>query len=1169
MKKNQAQKFIVLFLFFLFAYSWRVEAQTGKEKQITMEFKNEGLPSIFKRFEKVSGYKVLFIYDEISSYTSTGKVEKATVDEALKVIIGKNPLKYHIDGQFINITKEDSKKFFSQVKGKVFSEEDGLPVIGATIIVEDANNIRAITDNNGNFQLSNVSKDSRVRISYVGLETQFLNPSSYMSVVMKSDTKALDEVVVTGMFNRKKEGFTGSAVTIKGEELKKYSTNNVAKAIAAVAPGLRIMDNINMGSNPNNLPDMRMRGGANMDLNAQATVDLNSASNDVLAVQGEYETYANQPLLIMDGFEISIQTLADMDPDRVASIVVLKDAAATAIYGSRAANGVIVVKTKRGIVGQSYINVQASYSFDEAPKSKLEMMNTQEKVAFETGLYNDFPHVSIDGRIFSLLRDADMGKIAPADAQAELERLSKINTNWYDEIFKLAHTQNYIVSLSGGSEKTQYYFSMNYMNQGGVMPNNEYSKFGASLKLTHDFNKHLRIYGDIYANIRDDRTTASIVDPLEYATFANPYERPYDENGNYEYDRSYYADLSKVKEGYMYDFNVLKDLNENTSKTHYISNQVNLKLEYRILEELMFSTSGTFSNTSSHSRSALNPGSFSSKYNSWIKSIYPEREITDNLNNGSLDENTSRNMSYTWRNQLEYARNFKEEHFVTAVVGQEMSDSKSRSFGYYSPEYDPMYGLIGFPDLSGILASKLSMTNLMSTSEEQDRSVSFFLTGSYSYKDRYVLSGSYRWDGVDIIGKDNRFTPLWNVSFKYNLHNEEFMKRFAWIDVLSIRGSYGFTGSIDHNAYPFTILKYGSSSYRYNGDKIPSRITPGNPSIKWQRKEDRSIGLDFSLLRNRINGTVNYYNNETRDLLDRKKIAVSSGRKEVKANVASLNNKGWEVSLSTVNINYKTFRWSTSFNIAVNKNRVTDTYYQAVDELSSISRNNSSQAYFVKGQPTEAWYGYKFAGVDPATGHTLAYIDAKDNQGNPMGHLTADGRYVIDMDSEFSTKAVSFLGEAYPPISGGFGTQFNLGRFSLSAQFSFMAGHKIKSFESSHGVQLSAAKYNQLAQELYRWRKVGDITNIPAYTVNSNASSNYFFSSQVESGNYLKCNNISLGYNMDPEICKKLCLTRMRINFNIQNVFTSTKYRGLDPENMGAFGYPSARSYVLSLNIGI
>ena len=344
MKKNRTQKFIVLFLLSLFAYSLHTQAQEEKGKQITMEFRNEGLPSVFKRLEKISGYKVLFIYDEISSYTVTGKVEKATIDGALKVIIGKHPLKYHIDGQFINITKKTAK-VIREVKGKVLSEEDGFPVIGATVMVEDAN-ISTITDNNGNFKLSDVPQDNQVRVSYVGMQTQLLNPTSYMSVVMKTDTKALNEVVVTGMFNRKKEGFTGSSVTIKGEDLKKYSTNNVAKALAAVAPGLRIVDNINMGSNPNNLPDMRMRGGANMDLESTGSVDLSGTNNDVLAVQGEYETYANQPLLIMDGFEISIQTLADLDPDRVASIVLLKDAAATAIYGSRAANGVIVIESK-------------------------------------------------------------------------------------------------------------------------------------------------------------------------------------------------------------------------------------------------------------------------------------------------------------------------------------------------------------------------------------------------------------------------------------------------------------------------------------------------------------------------------------------------------------------------------------------------------------------------------------------------------------------------------------------------------------------------------------------------------------------------------------------------------------------------------------------------------
>ena len=1136
----------------------------AQKQQVTLNLKNVSLYELFNQIKEQTGLRFLYNAEQLDGLANVSvQAQNEKVSDVLNKVFSGKALTYDCDGKVIIVKKQEILPQTIKAKiisGKVTDYRDN-PLPGVTIQIKGTA-VGTSTNSSGVYSLPIATSDAVLIFSFIGMKTQEIAVAnkSEINVKMTEESSNLDEVVVTGYQDIRRDRVTGSVTVITAKEIENNSFKSIDQILEGKVAGLY---SYTTSGAPGTRANIRIRGDNSISGNKEPLWVV-----DGLPLQGGV---ASINVVNAGNIQESIldHGIGNIAPTDIESITVLKDAAASAIYGARAANGVIVVKTKRGIVGQSYINVQASYSFDEAPKSKLEMMNTQEKVAFETGLYNDFPHVSIDGRIFSLLRDADMGKIAPADAQAELERLSKINTNWYDEIFKLAHTQNYIVSLSGGSEKTQYYFSMNYMNQGGVMPNNEYSKFGASLKLTHDFNKHLRIYGDIYANIRDDRTTASIVDPLEYATFANPYERPYDENGNYEYDRSYYADLSKVKEGYMYDFNVLKDLNENTSKTHYISNQVNLKLEYRILEELMFSTSGTFSNTSSHSRSALNPGLFSSKYNSWIKSIYPEREITDNLNNGSLDENTSRNMSYTWRNQLEYARNFKEEHFVTAVVGQEMSDSKSRSFGYYSPEYDPMYGLIGFPDLSGILASKLSMTNLMSTSEEQDRSVSFFLTGSYSYKDRYVLSGSYRWDGVDIIGKDNRFTPLWNVSFKYNLHNEEFMKRFAWIDVLSIRGSYGFTGSIDHNAYPFTILKYGSSSYRYNGDKIPSRITPGNPSIKWQRKEDRSIGLDFSLLRNRINGTVNYYNNETRDLLDRKKIAVSSGRKEVKANVASLNNKGWEVSLSTVNINYKTFRWSTSFNIAVNKNRVTDTYYQAVDELSSISRNNSSQAYFVKGQPTEAWYGYKFAGVDPATGHTLAYIDAKDNQGNPMGHLIADGRYVIDMDSEFSTKAVSFLGEAYPPISGGFGTQFNLGRFSLSAQFSFMAGHKIKSFESSHGVQLSAAKYNQLAQELYRWRKVGDITNIPAYTVNSNASSNYFFSSQVESGNYLKCNNISLGYNMDPEICKKLCLTRMRINFNIQNVFTSTKYRGLDPENMGAFGYPSARSYVLSLNIGI
>lgn len=514
MKKNQAQKFIVLFLLFLFAYSWRIEAQTGKEKQITMEFKNEGLPSIFKHLEKVSGYKVLFIYDEISSYTSTGKVEKATIGEALKVIIGKNPLKYHIDGQFINITKKNPKKNISQVKGKVLSEEDGFPVIGATIIVEDAN-IRTITDNNGNFQLSDVPEDSQVRISYVGLETQLLNPSTFMSVVMKSDTKALDEVVVTGMFNRKKEGFTGSAVTIKGEDLKKYSTNNVAKAIAAVAPGLRIVDNINMGSNPNNLPDMRMRGSANMDLNAQATVDFNSASNDVLAVQGEYETYANQPLLIMDGFEISIQALADMDPDRVSSIVLLKDAAATAIYGSRAANGVIVIESKTPKPGRIWVTYGGELRIEAPDMTGYNLMNSREKIDAElqSGLYTYGGETVEKWRLYqSKLREV----------------LAGVNTYWLDKPLQTSFQQRHTVTLEGGDEALRYRMYVGYNSSPGVMKGSNRDVLTGSLDFQYRLKKVL-----LKNSITLDN---SVADESPWGSFSeytrlNPYLRPYGENG--------------------------------------------------------------------------------------------------------------------------------------------------------------------------------------------------------------------------------------------------------------------------------------------------------------------------------------------------------------------------------------------------------------------------------------------------------------------------------------------------------------------------------------------------------------------------------------------------------------------------------------------------------------
>lgn len=729
MKKNQAQKFIVLFLFFLFAYSWRVEAQTGKEKQITMEFKNEGLPSIFKRFEKVSGYKVLFIYDEISSYTSTGKVEKATVDEALKVIIGKNPLKYHIDGQFINITKEDSKKFFSQVKGKVFSEEDGLPVIGATIIVEDANNIRAITDNNGNFQLSNVSKDSRVRISYVGLETQFLNPSSYMSVVMKSDTKALDEVVVTGMFNRKKEGFTGSAVTIKGEELKKYSTNNVAKAIAAVAPGLRIMDNINMGSNPNNLPDMRMRGGANMDLNAQATVDLNSASNDVLAVQGEYETYANQPLLIMDGFEISIQTLADMDPDRVASIVVLKDAAATAIYGSRAANGVIVIESKTPKPGRIWVTYGGELRIEAPDMTGYNLMNAREKIDAElqSGLYTYGGETVEKWQLYqSKLREV----------------LAGVNTYWLDKPLQTAFQQRHTVTLEGGDEALRYRMYVGYNSSPGVMKDSKRDVLTGSLDFQYRLKKVL-----LKNSITLDNSVANESPWGSFSEYTrlNPYLRPYGENGEIQKRLDNFegvgGESSYLNPMYNTTFNS-KDQSKNFTVRELF------RVEYNPTNELRFEGAFNLSKSVGH-RDIFRPA---------------QHTLFDNVTDPTLrgDYRRSQSEAVSWGIDLTGSWNKQlKDHYLTANARMSVLENNSETYGNY---------VTGFPNdnMDNLLFGK-KYNEKVTGDERTTRSIGWVAAGGYSYKYKYSFDFNIRLDGSSQFGKNNRWAPFWSTGLRWDL----------------------------------------------------------------------------------------------------------------------------------------------------------------------------------------------------------------------------------------------------------------------------------------------------------------------------------------------------------------------------------------------------------------
>ena len=1130
------------------------------QENLKLNLKEVSLMTLFREIQKQTG--IDFVYNE-EQCRDFGKVSveisDGMVEQLLQQVFDSSKLTYRFENGVIMIKALDEMRPQEQkvqISGSVVDTK-GQPLPGVTILLKGTT-VGCVTDSEGNFRLELPMRENIVlSFSFVGMKTIEVAYSGQkeMKVVLEEEITEMEQVNVisTGYYDIDKSKMTGAVEVVTAREIAGKGYTSIDEVLRGTLAGVSVM---NVSGRPGAQAQIRIRGVNSLTGNMEPMWIV-----DGMPMQGNLPTSVGVGATDLENTVLT-SGIGNISPDDVESITILKDAAAAAIYGSRAANGVIVIKTKRGRVGKSYINVQSSFAISEAPKNRLEMMNSEEKIAFERSLYEDFPNATLRGRASLLYKGIDEGTISRADAMAELENMRQINTDWFDEIFRVALNHKHVVTLSGGSETTQFYSSINYSNEQGVIPNNDYKHFGATLKLTHDFNRNLRILFDVSSSLRTEKSSASAVNPLYYATFANPYERPYDENGNYAYDYSYEPELSKVKDGYMYDFNMLKDLRENTAKTKYGSNQVNLQLEWKLFEGFMYSLAGTVSNTSSYTRKEIAPGSYTSKVKSWILDLYSENEIPDNLNLGALQENTSRSFGWTVRNQIKYARELKEDHFVNIVVGHEVSAVESNSFMQYSPQYDVDKGLIGYPNLDGVNAGDLDLDRLHETSKGQDRSVSVFATASYSYKDRYVVAGSSRWDGADIIGTDNRFSPLWNVSLKWNMHEENFMKSCRFVNVLSLRGSYGFTGSIDRNAYPFTLMTYGSLRY-YDGIQLPIDVMPGNPSVKWQKKEDRSIGLDFSLFNYRINGTVNYYCNDVNNLLGDKKIPYSTGRGSVVANLSSLRNSGWEFSLNTVNIDHENFRWTTSFNIALNDNKITDAFYEKISDLYTIRRK-----YQIEGYPVNAWFGFKTAGINPQTGEYMIYTDAKDEDGHPKGYPYGNG-YIAD-GSTYSTENAYYLGEAEPPISGGFGTTLTYKRLSLNAQFAFMTGHKIKSFKSYNGSLMNASRLNQLKTEANRWRKPGDITNVPKYTTSTATLSLLEITDdKLEDGSYLKCNLISLGYNLPSNLCQKLGLSQLRCTFNVHNLFIWTKYRGIDPETLGAFGYPSAKKYMFTLNLGI
>lgn len=1131
------------YLYFLFlilgSNAW---ANNGYSQIMSQRLKVGGgtLETVFRQIMKECNCEFFYDTKVLDVKRAVNFTERtATVKEILDQVLGDR-YSFSERDHYILITEKERQQADQMkavvVKGKI-TAVDGSPLPGVTVMIPSVK-FGVVSDTDGTYTISIPSVAEPVlSFSFVGMKSKLLRypGSGELNVVLEEDVALLDEAIVTGYQEISRSKMTGAVEVITADKIANKGYNFVSEILKGQLAGVSVRST---SGRPGSDVEIRIRG-------------INSINGN------------KEPMWILDGKPMS-GSISELNPDDIESITALKDAAATAIYGSQAANGVMVVKTKRGKEGKGRLSINSNFSFDGAPDRVIPMMNTQEKIAFERSIYADFPNANLGGRVMRLLSNAALGKIPEAEAEAGIAALENTQTDWYKELLRLAYSHAHSVALSGGSQGTQYYVSFNYRALQGIEPYNKYNSGGLSSNLSHKFNSWLDLGIDFRTSYRDNRQSASRVNIVEYAAMANPYERLYNEDGSYAYDRSYLPDLSSIRDDYKFNFNVMEDYKNNSSNTISAGVEGTLNLRARIYKGLRFSTLASFSHNTSHLRKVLNPGSYTSMVSLWIASAY-NGELPPSFNKGQLSEHTTRRQNWNVRNQLEYAQTFGSKHSISLFLSQDVSMQRNYSFGMMMPEYNPQLGLAGFPDLSGISGAKLRVSSLNQTSENETRSVSFFGTASYSYDERFVVSSSFRLDGVSVIDPKNCYTPLWNISGRWNVHKERFMENTVFVDQLSLRLSYGYTGNIDRNALPYTMLSFRTGGISYNGVDLPTQMNPANPSVKWERKQDRSFGIESKLFNGRIGFTVNYYNNVVRDLLDQRKLPISSGQHFITANVSSVRNTGWEITLNADLLRFKDFLWSVSMNTSFNQNKILSTYFKSISDIRASFGGSS-----VEGYPANAWFGYRFAGVDPLTGQTMAYTEKTDEQGRHYGHLMPDGRYAINMETEKKDLATAYLGAGYPPLSGGFSTSIRYKRIHLSANFSVMARHMITSNSTIEtGGTLSKSAMNVPKTAANRWRKPGDITDVPVYTSSTSSWQNDVYDFKLMKGSYVKCNNITVGYSFPGKVCKYLNVSNIRLNMNLQEVFTLSTYKIGDPENFSAYGYPNARKYMFSLNIGI
>lgn len=1109
-----------LTMFFLLCLVCGSFANSLAQYRVNMQLGETTYKQLFEEIRKQTGCIVMYNDNMLNKHDRVrGDFPDAVLDDVLQKVLKDKGLTFEKDDEFIIIVKAPASQEQKRltVSGKV-KDSAGNSLPGVSVSVKGTT-VGMATDVDGNFKLELPQQNGLVLVfSFIGMKPKEVRvtDSKPLTIVLEDDVTEMDEVVVNGIFTRTANSYTGSVVSISKDKLLQVSNQNVFQSLKNIDPSLMIFDNMEFGSDPNKTPSMQLRGTSSFDLSS-SDVDL----------KGSYGNDPNSPLFILDGFEATSQKIMDLDMNRIESLVILKDASAKAIYGSKAANGVIVIETKKNTDGQLRVSYTGSVDVSVPDLSSYNLLNAAEKleVEKEAGIY-------------------DPTSSNPTGLPQKYNRilsavLAGVNTDWMAKPLRTGVGNKHALSVELGSDALRVIADLSYNKILGVMKGSDRTNTAGSIMLSYRHKKfNFRNILNVTSNVSNDSPYGAF---NEYARL-NPYWSPYDKNGILTQNiATQFIDENSDE----FVANPLYNASLNTLlQQKYIEVTNNTYIEWMIKEGLK--ATGRFG--------------ISEKRNK-ADEFYPANHLKfktysedDFFRRGSYQINEGTNKVLTGDLNVTYSKVLGEKHYVFGNVGYNISENTYQ---------EDIYKAEGFPNdkMNNIIfAKQYAKDEKPQGTESTKRDLGFLFAGNYTYDNRYLLDGSYRASASSSFGQNSRWGQFWSVGAGWNIHNETWMKGYENLNLLKLRGSIGYTGSQSDDAYA------SIASYKYfmdrNYDNFQGAYLKGmkNDDLRWQEKLDYNVGIDINIASN-FTLKFDYYLAKTKNTLLDFTIPGSTGFSSVKENIGDVQNKGFDLYLTYTPWRVSQDRAYVTLTGAIshNKNKITGIseamkqYNDKQDELAGDRFKNKPVKKYYEGVSMNAIWAVPSLGIDPATGNEV--------------FVGKDGK----ITNTWVASDQVILGDELPDFQGNFGVNGSWRGLSLGLVFRYQFGGQMYNTTLVDLVENADLNYN-VDHRVYdgRWRNPGDVKPYKRLNYAYVQTDGEYEQKQVltqptsrfvQDRNELSLSSVNLSYDMyRHQFIKKVGLELLRVSFYMNDVFTLSSIhieRGTS--------YPFARSFNFSL----